>query len=79
VKEEALPDGINEEVNELEVWQASWEDGDSKVRDPISYWQGRKQRYPRLSQMVLDFLTIQLISAECERLFAAAGRMVMPL
>jgi hypothetical protein len=29
--------------------------------------------------MLLDFLTIQPISAECERLLAAAGRMVTPL
>ena len=29
--------------------------------------------------MALDFLTIQPMSAECERLFAAAGRMVTPL
>lgn len=29
--------------------------------------------------MALDFLTIQAMSAECERLFSAAGRMVTPL
>jgi hypothetical protein len=29
--------------------------------------------------MILDFLTIQPMSAECERLFAAAGRMVTAL
>ena len=29
--------------------------------------------------MALDFLTIRPMSAECERLFAAAGRMVTPL
>ena len=80
VKEEAtLSDDINEDINELELWQSSWEDGDNDVRDPISYWHERKRRYPRLSQMALDFLTIQPMSAECERMFAAAGRMVTPL
>ncbi|KAH7459997.1 hypothetical protein FOMA001_g19780 [Fusarium oxysporum f. sp. matthiolae] len=80
VKEEAtLSDDINEDINELELWQSSWEDGDNDVRDPISYWHERKRRYPRLSRMALDFLTIQPMSAECERLFAAAGRMVTPL
>lgn len=74
-----MPDAIDEDIDELEVWQASWEDGDGDVRDPISYWQGRRRRYPRLSRMALDFLTIQPMSAECERLFAAAGRMVTPL
>ncbi|KAH7461835.1 hypothetical protein FOMA001_g18917 [Fusarium oxysporum f. sp. matthiolae] len=80
VKEEAtLSDDINEDINELELWQSSWEDGDNDVRDPISYWHERKRRYPRLSRMALDFLTIQPMSAECERMFAAAGRMVTPL
>ncbi|KAG7004117.1 3-oxosteroid 1-dehydrogenase [Fusarium oxysporum f. sp. conglutinans] len=80
VKEEAtLSDDINEGTNELELWQSSWEDGDNDVRDPISYWHERKRRYPRLSRMALDFLTIQPMSAECERMFAAAGRMVTPL
>ncbi|KAM5529050.1 hAT family dimerization domain protein [Fusarium oxysporum f. sp. phaseoli] len=80
VKEEAtLSDDINEDTNELELWQSSWEDGDNDVRDPISYWHERKRQYPRLSRMALDFLTIQPMSAECERMFAAAGRMVTPL
>jgi hypothetical protein len=80
VKEEASsPDGIDDEMDELESWQSSWEDGDNDVRDPISYWHERRRRYPRLSRMALDFLTIQPMSAECERLFAAAGRMVTPL
>ncbi|RKK21329.1 hypothetical protein BFJ67_g17332 [Fusarium oxysporum f. sp. cepae] len=80
VKEEAtLSNDINEDINELELWQSSWEDGDNDVRDPISYWHKRKRRYPRLSRMALDFLTIQPMSAECERMFAAAGRMVTPL
>ncbi|EGU89475.1 hypothetical protein FOXB_00005, partial [Fusarium oxysporum f. sp. conglutinans Fo5176] len=80
VKEEAtLSDDINEDINELELWQSSWQDGDNDVRDPISYWHERKRRYPRLSRMALDFLTIQPMSAECERMFAAAGRMVTPL
>lgn len=80
VKGEATPpDFIDEDIDELELWQSSWEAGDNDVRDPISYWHERRRRYPRLSRMALDFLTIQPMSAECERLFAAAGRMVTPL
>ncbi|KID81808.1 HAT dimerization [Metarhizium guizhouense ARSEF 977] len=80
VKEEVCsPAGIDEDVDELELWQSSREDRDSDVRDPIAYWHERRRRYPRLSRMALDFLTIQPMSAECERLFAAAGRMVTPL
>ena len=68
-----------DDVDELELWQSSWEDGDGDVRDPLEYWHERRRRFPRLSRMALDFLTIQAMSAECERLFSAAGRMVTPL
>ncbi|KAF1732560.1 putative AC transposase [Beauveria bassiana] len=71
-------DGEDDE-DELELWQSSWEDGDGDVRDPLSYWRERRRRWPRLSRMALNFLTIQAMSAECERLFSAAGRMVTPL
>lgn len=70
---------VDEDIDELELWQSSWEDGEGDVRDPLEYWHERRRRYPRLSQMALDFLTIQAMSAECERLFSAAGRMVTPL
>ncbi|OWT42269.1 reverse transcriptase [Pochonia chlamydosporia 170] len=80
VKEEgSSPARIDVDVDELELWQSSREDGDSDIRDPITYWHERRRGYPRLSRMALDFLTIQPMSAECERLFAAAGRMVTPL
>ncbi len=72
-------DDVDDDVDELELWQTSWEDGDGDVRDPLEYWHERRRRYPRLSRMALDFLTIQAMSAECERLFSAAGRMVTPL
>ncbi|EEU38473.1 uncharacterized protein NECHADRAFT_9940, partial [Fusarium vanettenii 77-13-4] len=42
-------------------------------------WQDNRAQYPRLSRMALDFLTIQPMPAECERLFSAAGRLVTPL
>ncbi|EJP61382.1 transposase-like protein [Beauveria bassiana ARSEF 2860] len=72
-------DDVDDDVDELELWQSLWEDGDGDVRDPLEYWHERRRRYPRLSRMALDFLTIQAMSAECERLFSAAGRMVTPL
>ncbi|KAJ3453177.1 hypothetical protein MRS44_018832 [Fusarium solani] len=52
---------------------------DGDVRDAIGYWITKQSRYPRLSRMALDFLTIQPMSAECERLFSAAGKMVSGL
>jgi hypothetical protein len=45
----------------------------------IQYWHdGLRFKYPRLSRMALDFLTIQPMSAECERLFSAVWFMVTP-
>ncbi|KAI8412282.1 hypothetical protein FOFC_08912 [Fusarium oxysporum] len=64
--------------DEYETWQGSREASDRRVRDPITYWYERRLKYPRLSRMALDFLTIQPMSAECERLFSAAGRMAVP-
>ncbi|KAJ3578354.1 hypothetical protein NPX13_g2213 [Xylaria arbuscula] len=51
----------------------------TEVIDPITYWHERRHQYPRLSQMALDILTVQPMSAECERLFSAAGQMTSPL
>ncbi|KAM3451250.1 hypothetical protein NHJ6243_009632 [Beauveria neobassiana] len=65
--------------DEYQAWQTDREVGDSNVRDPIRYWITKKGRYPRLSRMALDFLTIQPMSAECERLFSAAGKIVSAL
>jgi hypothetical protein len=51
---------------------------DSEVRDPLAYWASKQERYPRLLRMAMDFTTIQPMSAECERVFSVAGRMVPP-
>ncbi|RKK10725.1 hypothetical protein BFJ65_g14720 [Fusarium oxysporum f. sp. cepae] len=65
--------------DEYQAWQTDREASDGDVRDPIGYWITKQSRYPRLSRMALDFLTIQPMSAECERLFSAAGKMVSGL
>ena len=64
--------------DEYDKWQTRPENNDRAVRDPISYWHERRLQYPRLSRMALDFLTIQPMSAECERLFSVSGQMVPP-
>ncbi|OWT42252.1 restless-like transposase [Pochonia chlamydosporia 170] len=64
--------------DEYERWQSSHESTDKTVRDPIAYWHEKRLQYPRLSRMALDFVTIQSMSAECERMFSAAGQMVVP-
>ncbi|KAG6979451.1 hypothetical protein FOFC_17288 [Fusarium oxysporum] len=65
--------------DEYQAWQTDRDASDGNVRDPIGYWITKQSRYPRLSRMALDFLTIQPMSAECERLFSAAGKMVSGL
>ncbi|KAK7928516.1 hypothetical protein PG985_005514 [Apiospora marii] len=60
-----------------DAWMAELPDpNDQYVTDPIVYWFIRRFKYPRLSQMALDTLTIPAMSAECERLFSAAGRLL---
>jgi hypothetical protein len=38
--------------------------------DPIQYWIGLEDRYPNLSQLALDVLSIPASSCECERMFS---------
>ncbi|KAL5610641.1 hypothetical protein FOBRF1_006758 [Fusarium oxysporum] len=48
--------------------------------DPIAWWRDvGVVRFPRLSFMAVDFLTIASSSAETERDFSSCGRMVTPL
>ncbi|XP_044718005.1 Ribonuclease H-like protein [Hirsutella rhossiliensis] len=46
---------------------------------PIDWWKINRSRYPRLSLMAVDMLTIPSTSAESERTFSSAGRMTAPL
>lgn len=65
--------------DEYARWQRDLSLTDNDIRDPREYWHAQRFKYPRLSRMALDFMTVQAMSAECERLFSAAGRMVTPL
>ncbi|SPJ74763.1 uncharacterized protein FTOL_04494 [Fusarium torulosum] len=48
--------------------------------DPIAWWRDvGAVRFPQLSYMAVDFLTIASSSAETERDFSSCGRMVTPL
>jgi hypothetical protein len=62
--------------DEYEVWQRDRERTDGNVRDPLAYWSSKQERYPRLSRMAMNFMTIQPMLAKCERVFSAAGRMM---
>ena len=79
LNEEASQDGLTPGEDEYLHWITHCESGDGSIDDPLAYWHEKRFKYPNLSRMALDFLTIQPMSAECERLFSAAGRMVNPL
>lgn len=70
--------GVPEGIDEYQHWQMHPKASDVDVTDPIGYWHECRERYPQLSRMALDFLTVQPMSAECERLFSGAGQMVRP-
>ncbi|KAJ0134726.1 Fumarylacetoacetase [Fusarium oxysporum f. sp. albedinis] len=65
--------------DEYARWQKDVLPTDNVIRDPLEYWHAQRFKYPRLSRMAVDFMTVQPMSAECERLLSAAGRMVTPL
>ncbi|RYC77347.1 hypothetical protein BFJ63_vAg19779, partial [Fusarium oxysporum f. sp. narcissi] len=71
---EAGHDGLTLGEDEYLHWITHCESGDGSINDPLAYWHEKRFKYPNLSRMALDFLTIQPMSAECERLFSAAGR-----
>ena len=40
--------------------------------DALVWWKDHKAQFPRLSKMAFDFLTIPVMSSECERVFSQA-------
>jgi hypothetical protein len=48
----------------------------SEATDLISWWQHHQIEYPLLSKMAFDILSIPGMSAEVERIFSAAGRLI---
>lgn len=46
---------------------------------PINYWNAHRTRYPRLSRMATDLLSVPAMSSEVERVFSLAGQMDGPL
>ena len=70
------PSITSQNLDEYEQWQRDIDDSDALVTNPYEYWHMRRLKYPRLSRMALDLLTVPPMSAECERLFSTTGRMV---
>jgi hypothetical protein len=46
--------------------------------DVIKYWIGLRSKYPNLSRLAIDILTIPASSCDCERLFSELGDLLEP-
>lgn len=62
----------NNEEDEFDAWkrrEPQAKAGSSHAIDPIKYWVELQDRYPNLSKLALDGLSIPALSCECERVF----------
>ncbi|KAH8199197.1 hypothetical protein TruAng_006666 [Truncatella angustata] len=62
--------------DEYAAWCANESQQMVYCHGPLQYWHSLRFKYPRLSEIALEFLTVQPMSAECERLFSAARKMM---
>jgi hypothetical protein len=69
------------DIDEYERWKArelkANKDSYAAVH-PIKYWTGLRDRYPNLSRMAIDVLSIPALSCECERMFSELGDLLEP-
>jgi hypothetical protein len=71
----------NTDDDEFERWKRSEpraEKGSNHANNPIKYWVELRDRYPNLSKLALDVLSIPASSCECERLFSELGDLLKP-
>lgn len=69
----------SQDLNKYKQWQYNINNSNARITDPYKYWHTRQLKYPRLSRIALDLLTIPPISAECKRLFSITGYMVIKI
>jgi hypothetical protein len=48
------------------------------AKNPILYWVKLQDRYPDLSKLAIDMLSIPASSCECERMFSELGDLLEP-
>ncbi|KAI1523728.1 Dimer-Tnp-hAT domain containing protein [Pyrenophora tritici-repentis] len=74
-------DNINTEEDEFARWKRSEpcaERGTEYANNPIKYWITLRDRYPSLSKLALDVLSVPASSCECERMFSELGDLLEP-
>jgi hypothetical protein len=72
-------DNVNTEENEFPWWKRSEpcaERGTEYANNPIKYWVTLRNRYPSLSKLALDVLSVPASSCECERMFSEPGDLI---
>jgi hypothetical protein len=58
-------------------WQREYYE-DKKSNSPVKYWQQLQSRYPNLSRLAIDVLTIPASSSDCERMLTDLGDLLEP-
>ena len=64
-----LPRGVDEDEDELERYYRM---GSQKIEDPVQWWLGNRDIFPRLSRLALDIFASQAMASDCERAFSNA-------
>ncbi|RAQ98781.1 hat domain-containing protein [Stemphylium lycopersici] len=54
------------------------EKGSEAANNPIIYWVGLRDRYPQLSRLALDVISIPASGCDCERMFSELGDLLEP-
>ena len=74
----AATDGYMDEYERWKACEPKASKGSYAAVHPVKYWVGLRDRYPNLSQMAIDVLSIPASSCECERMFSELGDLLEP-
>lgn len=64
-------------MDEYKRYIENWQPERLVVTDTIEWWQQHEMEYPILSKMAYDIFSIPSMSAECERVFSQALRLLI--
>jgi hypothetical protein len=73
-----VEDDTEDEYNRWKRCEPRWGKDTEHAQQPIKYWMGLRGRYPNLSRLALDVLSIPASSCECERMFSELGDLLEP-
>ncbi|RYN15529.1 hypothetical protein AA0113_g12768 [Alternaria arborescens] len=68
-----------DELNRWRRYEPAWtKEQFEQEGNPVKYWISLRSRYPNLSRLAIDLLTIPASSCQCERLFSELGDLLEP-